>query len=263
MAKPPIWDVHVASSTVLTPNMRRIELTGDALAGFPQGQEGGYVKLLLPKGPLGPEVTAETADPADFVRRSYTVRSFDAERRILALHFAGHTPRGPASVWAEEARAGDRVLLAGPGPVKMLNPEADWVFVVGDMAALPAIQCNLERLSKSAVGYVVVAANSAEDHALPEELPAGIEVHWVEDAPAAEGCPLMQRVRSLPWRDGAVSVWSATEFGGMKLLRDYFKGERGVPKEAIYISSYWKRGATDEQHKAAKKEAANKEGGAR
>ena len=39
----------------------------------------------------------------------------------------------------------------------------------------------------------------------------------------------------------------------MRELRQYFRNEKEVAKENIYISSYWKRGVTKDGHKAIKR----------
>ena len=42
----------------------------------------------------------------------------------------------------------------------------------------------------------------------------------------------------------------------MLAIRRYFRDERELSKDDMYISSYWKIGSTDEQHKKAKRGAA-------
>ena len=50
----------------------------------------------------------------------------------------------------------------------------------------------------------------------------------------------------------SLSVWSACEFKTMKKIRHYLKVIREVEKSHLYISSYWKKGNTEEQHKVAR-----------
>ena len=56
----------VKHKMAVTPNMVRIILAGSELYDFPEGQESGYVKLLLPT-------------EYKTLKRSYTIRAFDAE----------------------------------------------------------------------------------------------------------------------------------------------------------------------------------------
>ena len=49
------------------------------------------------------------------------------------------------------------------------------------------------------------------------------------------------------------------EFEAMKLARQYFKEELNFEKHRLYVSSYWKRGLNEEQHKDIKRVDAEKE----
>ncbi|MEM7541361.1 MAG: siderophore-interacting protein, partial [Pseudomonadota bacterium] len=69
-------EVSVARLEPLSSHMLRIGLTGASLDDFPQGFEGGYVKLMFP---------AQGDRP---IARSYTVRSFTAELNELVIDCA-------------------------------------------------------------------------------------------------------------------------------------------------------------------------------
>ncbi|MCH2109426.1 MAG: siderophore-interacting protein [Polyangiaceae bacterium] len=252
MARRPIYQVRVAAKDDFSKSLRRIVLQSDSLKSFPQGQEGGYIKLLLPRSnsPVRANLSPSLVNPADFIKRSYTIVSSDESAGTLTIDMVRHGDGGPATRWGEESSLGDEIFITGPGPVKMLSLEADWFFLVGDSAAFPAILANLRRLSPSAQGYVIFEIHS-DDEQFETHAPPGIEVHWLKSDALSASLP--QKVRELPWLEGRVSVWGAAEFSTMKKLRDYFVKEREVPREDIYISSYWKRGATDEEHKQAKK----------
>jgi NADPH-dependent ferric siderophore reductase len=45
----------------------------------------------------------------------------------------------------------------------------------------------------------------------------------------------------------------ACEFEAMKLLRQYLRVEQQFGKERLYISSYWKRGLVEDEHKDIKR----------
>ena len=49
MAKPSPDTFTVVSNQLLSPNMRRVQLTGTAIQNYPQDAEGGYIKLIFPK----------------------------------------------------------------------------------------------------------------------------------------------------------------------------------------------------------------------
>lgn len=231
----------------LTPNMLRIVLSGDELASFPPEQESGYVKLML------------SSVDNKLVTRSYTIRAFDAEKRELSLDFVLHGGNysgagDAASTWATNAVVGDTITVNGPGAKKMVNMSAEWFFLAGDMTALPAIAVNLERLPKDAKGYAFIEVLSEADKQMID-VPVGIDVQWVINPhPDQPNSVLADAVKSASWLSGVVNVWLASEFETMRVLRRYFKGERGVTRDQIYASSYWKMGEADEGNKAAKKQ---------
>lgn len=271
MAKRPLYQVTVAEKAPLSPAMLRLRLRGPDLAQFPTGAEGGYVKFVLPKDEAPMPEDLRELDLAACWKRSFTVRAFDAELKELVLDVVSHADGGPAARWIESAAVGSELVIMGPGPVKLIDPEANWFFLVGDMTALPAISVNMKRLPPDAQGYAVLEVATARDQ-LDVFPPENLAVHWVlsdasrpvseaaasqsaESQTALQQTALVNRVRSLPWLEGRGSFWAAGELGSMTQLRNYWVKERGVEKQDLYLSSYWKQGAADEQHKLAKKQA--------
>ncbi len=264
MTKPAPRQVTVIRSQRLTPNMQRITLSGESLQGFPEGMESGYIKLLFPLP--GETELPSAADMAAGMRpqmRTYTIRAFDAAKQELIVDFVLHGDgdhAGPASNWAREVKAGEDILMAGPGPIKLVDMNADWFLLAGDMTALPAISCNLEVMPAMAKGHAVIEINSDRDK---QDLskPEGIQVHWMTNAHSdQENTFLSDAVKSIPWLNGKPSIWAACEFSNMRLLRKYFKQERSVQRDELYVSSYWKMGHTEDEHKIAKQKDAEAEG---
>ncbi len=264
MARRPIYKVHVAEKSDFSKSLRRIVLQSESLKAFPANQEGSYIKLLLARddSPSLDGLIVSEANPSDFIKRSYTVSESDQDAGTLTIDMVRHADGGPATRWSETCQVSDEVLITGPGPVKMLSQGADWFFLVGDSAAFPAMLANLRTLSSNAKGYALFEIHEDEEQ-FQVEAPAGIEVHWVKASSSADASTepaqlqesepvLAEQSRKLEWLDGRVSVWGAAEFSSMQALRAYFVKERCVPRDDIYLSSYWKRGASDEQHKKAK-----------
>jgi len=244
MARPEPRELDVIGKRRVTPNMLRVTLGGAGLAGFPEDQTSAYIKLRLPDAASGRDVV-----------RTYTVRTHHAE--TIDVDFALHEECGPATSWAMNAKAGDTVMVGGPGPRKLVHDNADWYLLVGDMTALPAISSNLELLPDTARGTAVI---EVIDQADIQDLkkPPHLAIEWViNPRPGHDSDLLVERVRSLPWRDGNPSVWAACEFSSMRRLREYFRGERGVDSSNLYISSYWKAGSNEDNHKIAKREDAS------
>ena len=196
-------------------------------------------------------------DGARPVMRTYTIRHFDPEQKRLSVDFVMHEHdgvQGIASRWAANAVKGDRIMIAGPGSIKPMNTSADWFFLAGDMTALPAISCNLERLPAHAQGYVVI---EIAEHADRQELvkPEGMQIEWIVKSEQS----LPEKVESMLWLAGTPEVWAACEFSTMRQLRQYFKVDRQLERDNLYISSYWKINRSEEEHKVDKRKDAEQE----
>lgn len=252
MNKPSPLLLKVISTTAITPNMQRIQLQGQELRRFPINCAGGYIKLMFtPSGSTDLSALNGGERP---VMRTYTIRQFDYDSHTIDVDFVRHITNdlqcGFAGRWAMNATPNDTISIAGPGLIQGLNQEADWFFLVADMTSLPALSAKLVDLPADAVGHAVIHINSEKDKQTLNE-PLGIQVQWVAEGLSTEN--LSETVRKTPWLDGQVSVWAACEFDSMRELRQYFRNEKEVAKENIYISSYWKRGVTEEGHKVIKR----------
>lgn len=243
MTKPAPRVLEVINQKYITPNMCRVTLGGHGLHDFPIDQESAYIKLIFPQG--------QDARP---LMRTYTV-SLQRDTEI-DVDFALHETEGPASRWARNTKRGDQILVGGPGPKKLINHEADWFLLLGDMTALPAITVNLAQLPDDARGYAIIEITTEADRQILKK-PDHVEIHWVVNArPNADSSPLLEQVKTLTWLSGQPAVWAACEFHSMRALRQYFKVERPIPKSHLYISSYWKLDRTEDQHKIEKREDA-------
>ncbi|WOD09907.1 siderophore-interacting protein [Pseudomonas sp. NyZ704] len=232
-------NLHVISKHNVTPNMLRVTLGGDGMLDFPEDQAGGYIKLMFDAGPENKPLM-----------RTYTIR----EQRVgeIDVDFVLHSDGGPASHWAAHCQTGDSILVGGPGAKKPLDHSADYFVLAGDMTALPAISVNIEALPADARGTAIL---EVIDQADIQQLnaPAGMELIWlINPEPGHRPEALAERMRQLPWPDGRVNVWAACEFTGMRALRQYFREERQVDRADLYISSYWKHGSNEDQHKQLK-----------
>ena len=250
-------DLVIVRTRQLTTNMKRITLGGEELNGFPENQEGSYIKLWFP-WPGETEINMPSEDgqrgPGNGpMMRTYTISNFDASSLELDIDFVIHGDEGPASGWALNAKPGNRITISGPGAGNMIDTSADWFFMVGDMTALPALTANLKTLPDEAKGYFVMEIIESSDK---QELskPDGIEMHWVINPnPGEDNDILLDRVRELPFYNGRAAVWTACEFSKMRKLRHYFRQEKNVDRFDVYASSYWKNGVSEDEHKFIKR----------
>lgn len=250
--KPQPKTLVVTDTETITPNMQRITLQGEALSHFPRDCEGSYIKLLFnDMGGADLSILSEDDRP---IMRTYTIRRFHPETSSIEVDFVRHVTQdlqcGFAARWAMAAQKGDTISIVGPGSISNLNTEADWFFMAADMTALPALSTKICTLPEEAKGYAVIRVMSPAD-IQPLHAPAGMELIWL-----TEGQALADSVRELEWLDGNASIWCACEFDSMRALRQYFRNEKEVDRENIYISSYWKQGVSEDGHKMIKREDA-------
>ncbi len=226
--------------------MIRVSLGGPGLAGFPPDFAGGYVKLMLAPATAG----------GKRVVRTYTIRhqAEDAIAIDFALH--GGEAAGPATRWALSATPGDTIEVGGPGLPKPLPQGRDFYLVAGDMTALPAIGVNLEALPADARGFAAIEIQDERDRqdiAAPE----GVEIAWlVNPEPGQRPALLVDALRNAARPEGSLAAWAACEFSAMKRLREYLRGELALAPADLYLSSYWKHGMIEDEHKLAKQQDA-------
>ncbi|ELA6769145.1 siderophore-interacting protein, partial [Vibrio parahaemolyticus] len=238
--KPQPKTLVVTDTKTITPNMQRITLQGEALSHFPRDCEGSYIKLLF-NDMGGPDLSILSEDDRP-IMRTYTIRRFHPETSSIEVDFVRHVTQdlqcGFAARWAMAAQKGDTINIVGPGSISNLNTEADWFFMAADMTALPALSAKIRTLPEEAKGYAVISVMSPAD-IQPLHAPADMALIWL-----TEGQALADSVRELEWLDGNASIWCACEFDSMRALRQYFRNEKEVDRENIYISSYWKQGVS-------------------
>jgi NADPH-dependent ferric siderophore reductase len=223
--------VTVAAVTDLTPRMRRITLAGDELDGFESTAYDDHIKLVFPLAGAEP------------VARNITPRRFDPQARTLLVDIALHD--GPIGNWARDAALGSPAWVGGPRGSYVVAADFDWYLFLGDETALPAIGRRLEELPASARAVVLVeVAEAAEEQPLPSR--AAADVTWLHRGTAAPGTTTQLRDAlsglALPPGDGY--VWAACEAEAAHTLRADLLA-RGVAREWLRVSAYWKRDRAD------------------
>jgi NADPH-dependent ferric siderophore reductase len=217
-------EVAVQRVEPLGPGYVSVTFGGDDLADFVSDSFDDHGKFLLED---------EGGEP---VRRDYTPRRFDRERRELTIEFALHG-HGRASEWARQAQVGQRVTIGGPRGSMIIPLDYDWHLLAGDATALPAIRRRLEELPGDARVIVVAQVDAADRGAL--KLPELTHLQWVDSAEE-----LVAAVRTLRLPDGEGFAWAAGEASVMAQLRQVLLTDKGHPREAARVAAYWKRGAS-------------------
>ncbi|WP_086828770.1 siderophore-interacting protein [Streptomyces sp. NRRL B-24572] len=258
---PKATEARVVHTERITPHMVRVVLGGPGLDGFAADTyTDHYVKLLFaPEGVAYPEPFDIERIRTEFPRdqwpttRTYTVRAWDPVHRELTIDFVVHGDEGLAGPWAARARAGETVRFLGPGGGYAPDPAADWHLLAGDESALPAIAVALEQLPEGAKAHAFIEiADAAEEQKLATA--AGIEVTWLHRGGRPVGEALVEAVTALDFPAGDVHAFVHGEAGFVKELRRHLRLDRGVARERLSISGYWRLGKSDEGWRAMKRE---------
>ncbi|MFD7587079.1 siderophore-interacting protein [Kitasatospora sp. NPDC059811] len=258
---PQAREAQVLRTERITPHMVRLVLGGAGLEDFDAAEfTDHYVKVLFtPEGVSYPEpfdmarIREEFPPEQRPITRTYTVRAWDPALRELTIDFVVHGDEGLAGPWAARAQPGETVRFLGPGGGYAPDPSADWHLLVGDESALPAIAAALERMPADAVVHAFVeVADAAEEQKIVS--PAGAEISWLHRGARPVGEALVEAVGALEFPAGAASAFVHGEAGFVKELRRLLRVERGIPRERMSVSGYWRSGQSDEAWRAAKRE---------
>ncbi|MEV6250842.1 siderophore-interacting protein [Streptomyces sp. NPDC051742] len=258
---PKATEARVVRTERITPHMVRIVLGGPGLDAFEVGAyTDHYVKLLFaPEGVAYPEPFDMDRIREEFPRdqwpttRTYTVRAWDPVHRELTVDFVVHGDEGLAGPWAARATEGETVRFLGPGGGYTPDPAADWHLLAGDESALPAIAVALEALPAGAKVHAFVEipdAGEEQKFATAD----GVDVTWLHRGDRPTGEALVEAVRALEFPEGDVHAFVHGEAGFVKDLRRHLRLDRGVPRERLSISGYWRQGKSDEAWRAIKRE---------
>ena len=251
----------VVRTEQLSPTLIRVVLGGQDLRRYqPKAATDSYVKLsFLQPGidyprPIDLDTIRATMPAAHWpVVRTYTVRSFDANAGEITVDFVVHGDTGVAGPWAANAPPRPPKLLAGPGGGYAPEAEAEFYLYIGDESALPAIAAALDTMPATAVGRVLVGVQEASSQ-IDVRSPAGVQVDWVWPVDGTVGAALVAAARALDFPAATVDAFVHGEAGFVKELRRVLRVERGVPRERLSISGYWRVGATEEGWRAGKAE---------
>ncbi|MET3460208.1 siderophore-interacting protein [Variovorax atrisoli] len=233
----------------VTPHLIRVTLTGDDLAGFQSPGFDDHVKLFFPDPATG-KLSLPTMGPEGPVwpegrptMRDYTPRRHDAKAGTLEIDFALHEA-GPATQWAEQAKAGDILGVGGPRGSFIVPTEFDWHLLIGDDTALPAISRRLAELPAGARAVVLAEIDSEADE-IAFDTQAELILKWAHRRGTEPGLShvLLDALKAMKLPAGDFHAWVGCESAIAKALRAHLVGERGANPKWTRASGYWRRGA--------------------
>jgi NADPH-dependent ferric siderophore reductase len=228
-----MW-LEVVDSAPLSPGMQRLVLTAAELAGL-RYQPGQDMMFMV------------AVDGDRPVRRRYTIRALDHERRLLTLDVVRHAG-GPGERWVAAARPGDRIEGIGPRGKIFLAKAADWHLFVGDDSALPAYLTMAGALPAGARALVIleVPGPAGEQDLVTA---ADAEVTWLhrDGGPAGDPGALVAAAATVALPPGRGHAYLAGEATVVLRLRETLAA-RGLAPEQMSPKAYWGRGRANASH---------------
>jgi NADPH-dependent ferric siderophore reductase len=207
--------------------MRRITVTGDALANF----------APLP----GQDVVVHVSDGhGSGVSRRYTIRNLDTATRRLDLDVVMHG-HGPGATWAASVATGDDIEVFGPRG-KVLLAQVRWQLFVGDESAIPAIAEMIRALPAGTTVVAVIEVTEVDDEQ-PITAAGPVDVRWLHrlETPAGESELLDRAVAAIEIPDVERHAYLFGESRTVRRLRDDL-GARGLHPHEISAKGYWNLG---------------------
>ena len=183
--------------------------------------------------------------PGQFQTRYYTVRSHtDAE---LTLDVVVHE-HGLVTEWASGDCVGDVVTISEPKSSFKLPEDAQWLLLVGDLTALPAIARIIETVSLGRLDQRMVRAwVEVPDEPIRDYV--GGDVTW-STPPAGVETATAAIVESIEWPDGPGYFWMAGESAQMRAIRKHLMRDIKLPSTSYDVMGYWRGGGQQRQPRA-------------
>ena len=234
--------------SAIAPRLVSVLVTGEDLDGFAGAAPTSHLKVFLPAegqdAPSLPEYTPDGAVLGDEgprpTVRTYTPRGYDPATKTLEIQFLLHG-EGPASAWAQQAKPGDKLAVAGPGGRFSLEPVADHWWLAADESAIPAVGTLLEALPETIAADVHLEVDGPDDE-VEFTAPAKTTITWHHRRrPDAFGVELLAAAHAASVPEGS-RVWVACEAAAMRDIRRYFLTSRLLPSASLVTRGYWRTG---------------------
>jgi ferric-chelate reductase (NADPH) len=236
--------LEVVSKEFIAGNFYRIEFGGEALEGFTSQGFDDHIKVFFPDPKTGefhlPEITEDGVVWKDGVRpvaRDYTPLFFDGQS-TLTLDFYLHQS-GVASDWAAKAQPGDKLAVGGPRGSLVVPEDYDFQLYVCDETGLPAFKRRLATISGSKITLFAWADEATGKAYLPEM--DGVDVCWLGSGNmnTATAADLIGKLDRIALPDEDYFIWLTGEGAAVKLLSDYFTGQRQKEADFVRAVAYW------------------------
>lgn len=175
--------------------------------------------------------------------RPYTIRYWQPSSFEMTVDFVIHEG-GVASTWAINARIGDVVGICNPEGRFWLPEKTEWMLLLGDITALPAISRILEDkpASMPAIAHIEIPAAADRqdlDHVLNSDL-TWHEWNELSFGDRTDLAAIARLIKSLPAGPGYIYI--AGEATAVSECRKHFRDVLGFDKQRIAALGYWIEG---------------------
>ena len=136
----------------------------------------------------------------------------------------------------ETVTPGSLTWIVGPTRSSLWPEGIDAAVLLADETALPAIRRLLDEWPDDRnVPTTIIVEVPAPESITPLALRKNVSIQWVHGREA-----WVQAVAELSWPQGEVFVWVAGEAGAVRQVRQFVTQERGVPKDLLDATGYWR-----------------------
>jgi NADPH-dependent ferric siderophore reductase len=169
--------------------------------------------------------------PGQYQVRYYTVRGAGGSELVVdvVLHESGLVTE-----WVAAGCTGQQVTVTEPKGSFAMPEGAEWLMLVGDLTAMPA----MARIAETATLPTRIWAEVPDAGLRVGYLPARASVTWLDAHPGESR--LAEAVRTLEWPPGDGYFWMAGESGQMREIRKHLMRDRMLPSTSYDVMGYWR-----------------------
>lgn len=237
-----VFRVDVVDAFELSPNLRRIRLSGESLRNWaPTGKADEFIRVTIPDTDPAP---GWEKDPSN--ARIYTVRRWDPAHLTIDVDVVIHGP-GRGSSWGRDARPGDQVALGEPRGYYDPPAGSTRRLLIADASGLPAIARILEEATPDESFDVLVELIS-EDDAIALPSPADVNVQWRVSGNGRGPSALVSAMERLTPGDDTY-IWIACETAQSRAARTFLRANWSRHHSLYRIVGYWHEDPADQARK--------------
>lgn len=238
----------------ISPHFMRVTIGGEDVQRFTWQGFDQWVRLAIPVADTaGLQRMPDTFGVKGWLRyltvpkgirpvvRNYTLRDWRADAGELDIDFVVHGTDGVAGPWAAAATRGDELAFIDQG-CGWRGLRSDWSLLVADESGLPAVAGILRDLPRDATGHAIVEIPDEADRQ-DLQAPSGVEVHWLTRAAGSTPSEAaLETLQALEFPDGTPYAFVVGERALATGGRRHLVNDRGVAKEQVTFSGYWRLG---------------------